>query len=144
MGAVEGQMIDQTSHINYLHGIYCQLSKRSMTLNARDFYHWEWFISQGYKVEDLRLVIGFIQKRIKEGRRFPESLRIHNLLDPAKFADDICDARQESRNRLPSARSRILEASSRPQDTSKPARSTESVMRESQALRDLLALRDSL
>lgn len=90
------------------------------------------------------LVIRFIQKRMKEGRRFDESLRPHNLLDVDRFAMDLADARAESRRPVQSHRSKALESIGRPEADKDKVQSAEQVMRGSAALQELLKLRDSL
>lgn len=138
-------MTDVTPQLTYLHGVYCQLSKRSMTMTTREMYGWQAWIAKGYKVEDLRLVIAFIQKRIKDGRRFPESLRFHNLIERHdRFADDLLDSRAEANKPVRTDRQSVLEASGRPDPCPDKVQSAEQVIRGSEALRKLLELRDSL
>jgi len=98
-----------------LHQTYCALTHRNMVLTTREHYGWNAFVAKGWTEDDLRLVIGFIQRRIKAGKRFPESFRFHNLiLDQSRFADDLLDARAEARQPRPSAKDRLLASTNRP------------------------------
>ena len=74
-----------------------------------DMFRWEVWCSKGWTEADLCLVVAFINRRIKAQRRWPESLRLHNLIDPARFADDLQDAKGEARIPPVTFKDRVME-----------------------------------
>jgi len=47
------------------------------------------------------MVVGYIKSLVRQNRRRPESFRIHNLLDPERFGEDLAECRAVSRNSKP-------------------------------------------
>lgn len=133
-----------TENYHDYHALYCQATTRDIPYSMVFHYRWALWASKGYSKDDLLVVIAFIKRRIKEKRRQPESLRLHNLLDPERFIDDLLDARQEVRKPAPSARQEALRSIGRtepqPERTVTPAQ----VLAANEGLRKLLELRDSL
>ncbi len=92
-----------------IHQAYCRLTDRDMRLDTGVHFRWNLFKSKGWTEADLALVVAFIKGRMKTGRRFVESLRLNNLIDPDRFADDLQDARAEQRVHKPTFRDRVME-----------------------------------
>lgn len=137
-------MTDHTALYASLHASFNRLTNRCMIMTSGDLFRWELWTSHGWTEADLALVVNFINRRIKSKRRWPESLRLHNLIDPARFADDIQDARGEARQPKPTPRQSILATTHRPEPDRDRAMSAGAVMRGNQELAKLLALRDRL
>lgn len=136
----------QTEDFTSIHSVYISCTDRNLPLSVREHFLWAAWTAHEPKwtADDLRLVIAFINGRIKQGRRFPESLRLYNLIDPARFADDYLDAKAEARKPVRSDRQSVLEATGRPEQVPDHVQSAEQVIRGSEALRKLLELRDNL
>lgn len=99
-----------TENYASLHRAYQNATGRQVELTMPDHFRWHEFHSRGWTEADLRLVVAFIQRRIRDKRRYPESLRLHNLIDPARFADDLLDAKAEQRQPRPTPRQAVLRA----------------------------------
>lgn len=90
--------------------------KLQFTLGMR--YYFERLCFEGRTAEDVTLVVNYIKRRIKEGRRERESLLPRNLLaDTQKFAEDLSIAKSEHRaikSRPQPAKQAVLNATGRP------------------------------
>lgn len=107
MGNAEAMTIEDHTAI---HAAYCQCSGRAVVMSMQDHGRWNLWKAHGWTEADLRLVVRFIQRRIKAGRRYDESLRLHNLLEPGRFADDLLDSKAEQRQPRPTPRQAVLKA----------------------------------
>ncbi len=92
-----------------IHRRYCALTNRDMVLDTGVHFRWNLWKSKGWTEADLALVVAFIKGRMRTGRRFVESLRLNNLIDPDRFSEDLCDARAEQRVHKPTFRDRVME-----------------------------------
>jgi hypothetical protein len=75
--------------ITAAHQLYCQLTGQSLRLGfdrERQWYEW---LRAGFTPEDLRRVIGYLQREIREGRRNVGALKLSNLLQPDRFEEDL-------------------------------------------------------
>ena len=52
----------------------------------RQWYEW---LRAGFTLQDLRRVIGYLQREIREGRRNVGALKLSNLLQPDRFEEDL-------------------------------------------------------
>lgn len=127
-----------------LHSCYCQATTRHIPYNVSFHYRWALWASKGWSRDDLLVVIAFIKRKIKDKRRQPESLRLYNLLDPDRFAEDLCDSRQEARKSQPTPRSEALRTIGRTEPEPERVRTPAQVLAGNEGLRKLLELRDSL
>lgn len=108
-------MTDDT-YIRKLHAAYVRLTGRPLPLEMSMIFRWEVWSAKGWTEDDLETVIRYIQRLIKDGRRFPESLRLYNLLDPDKFVEDLAEVRARSRiKREDPGRASVLRATGRPE-----------------------------
>jgi hypothetical protein len=112
---------DTRKQIKELHAEYCRLTKLNLALKRNEWdasrvRPWFDFIKAGHTKEELALVIAFRKKRIKEGRRYPESLSFRNLIcNLDYFGEDVAEARAVNRSpRIDHERKFVLEATGRP------------------------------
>lgn len=71
------------------HQLYCQLTGQTLRLGfdrERQWYEW---LRAGFTLEDLRRVIGYLQRQIREGRRNVGALKLSNLLQLDRFEEDL-------------------------------------------------------
>src|SRR5512146_165645 len=71
------------------HQLYCQLTGQSLRLGfdrERQWYEW---LRAGFTLEDLRRVIAYLQREIREGRRNVGALKLSNLLQADRFEEDL-------------------------------------------------------
>ena len=76
-------------HIAAAHQFYCHLTGQSLRLGfdrERQWYEW---LRAGFTLEDLRRVILYLQREIREGRRNVGALKLSNLLQPDRFEEDL-------------------------------------------------------
>lgn len=107
-------MTDSTPKLKVLHSLYCSLTGRAVTFDMPALYRWEQWSARGWTEKDLELVVKFLKKKIELGARKQESFRLHNLIDVARFEDDLVDARgQQRKPKVNRARTRVLEQTGR-------------------------------
>ncbi len=105
---------DITPGLKALHALYCSLTGREITFDMPALSRWEQWTARGWTEADLRLVVGFINRKITKEERRIESLRLHNLIDTARFEDDLQDARAAGRKpKRDPERARVLQATGR-------------------------------
>ena len=71
------------------HQLYCQLTGLGVRLGfdrERQWYEW---LRAGFTPQDLRHVIRYLQREIREGRRNVGALKLSNLLQPDRFEEDL-------------------------------------------------------
>lgn len=71
------------------HQLYCRLTGQTLRLGfdrERQWYEW---LRAGFTPEDLRRVIGYLQREIRESRRNVGALKLSNLLQPDRFEEDL-------------------------------------------------------
>ena len=75
--------------ITAAHQLYCQLTGQSLRLGfdrERQWYEW---LRAGFTLEDLRRVVAYLQREIRQGRRNVGALKLSNLLQPDRFEEDF-------------------------------------------------------
>ena len=75
--------------ITAAHQLYCQLTSQSLRLGfdrERQWYEW---LRAGFTLLDLRRVIAYLQREIREGHRNVGALKLSNLLQPDRFEEDL-------------------------------------------------------
>ena len=75
--------------ITTAHQLYCQLTGQSLCLGfdrERQWYEW---LRAGFTLADLRRVVAYLQREIREGRRNVGALKLSNLLQPDRFEEDL-------------------------------------------------------
>ena len=71
------------------HHYYCQLTSQALRLGfdrERQWYEW---LRAGFTLEDLRRVVTYLQREIREGRRNVGALKLSNLLQVDRFEEDL-------------------------------------------------------
>jgi len=76
-------------HILQAHELYCQLTGQKLRLDWVRERQWYELLHQGFTCEELRRVIIYLQREIREGRRNVGALKLSNLLQPDRFEEDL-------------------------------------------------------
>ena len=71
------------------HELYCQLTGQNLRLDFVRERQWYDLLHQGFTVEQVRRVIVYLQREIREGRRNVGALKLSNLLQPDRFEEDL-------------------------------------------------------
>ena len=139
------RLIAMTEDHSQVHSTYCKLTGRGMPLGISEHLRWNAWKARGWTDADLELVIRHIQSLMAAKRRYPESLRLYNLIDPDRFQEDLVEARALARIPKPDrGKESVLKATGREVTHEKPARTAAQVMAGDEALKALLRLRDTL
>jgi len=95
-----------TRQILQAHQLYCQLTGQNLRLDFVRERQWYDLLHQGFTVEEVRRVIVYLQREIREGRRNVGALKLSNLLQPDRFEEDlnIRRVRLEAPPRAPSSK----------------------------------------
>jgi len=75
--------------ITAAHQLYCQLTGQSLRLGfdrERQWYEW---LRAGFTPQDLRRVIAYLQREVRENRRNVGALKLSNLLQLDRFEEDL-------------------------------------------------------
>jgi len=72
-----------------LHQLYCQLTGQSLRLGFDRERQWFEWLRAGFTPQDLRRVIAYLQREIREGRRNVGALKLSNLLQLDRFEEDL-------------------------------------------------------
>ena len=92
-------MITQ-AQIKELYDAYVVATGLDLRLTTALNYHLERFAFDGYTCDDIRMVVGYIKRRIRIGKREKESLLPRNLSqNTSHFSEDLSMARAEQRER---------------------------------------------
>jgi hypothetical protein len=75
--------------ITTAHQLYCQLTGQSLRLGFDRERQWFEWLRAGFTPQDLRRVIGYLQREIREGRRNVGALKLSNLLQLDRFEEDL-------------------------------------------------------
>lgn len=84
------------NEIQQAHDLYCQLTGQTLSLGFERERLWFDLLKTGVTLEDIRRVVGYLQREIREGRRNVGALKLSNLLQVDRFEEDL----QISRVRL--------------------------------------------
>ena len=76
-------------HIAGAHQFYCQLTGQNLRLGFERERQWYEWLRAGFTLEDLRRVILYLQREIRQGRRNVGALKLSNLLQPDHFEEDL-------------------------------------------------------
>jgi len=71
------------------HQLYCQLTGQKLRLDWVRERQWYELLHQGFTLEEIRRVIIYLQREIREGRRNVGALKLSNLLQPDRFEEDL-------------------------------------------------------
>jgi hypothetical protein len=71
------------------HQLYCRLTGQTLRLGFDREWQWSEWLRAGFTLEDLRRVVIYLQREIREGRRNVGALKLSNLLQPDRFEEDL-------------------------------------------------------
>lgn len=71
------------------HQLYCQLTGQNLRLDYLRQRQWYDLLLQGFTLQEVRRVILYLQREIREGRRNVGALKLSNLLQPDRFEEDL-------------------------------------------------------
>ena len=71
------------------HQLYCQLTGQTLRLGFDRERQWFEWLRAGFGPDDLRRVIAYLQREIREGRRNVGALKLSNLLQLDRFEEDL-------------------------------------------------------
>lgn len=141
-------MMDMNKVVGPLHKVYEDLSGLPVELSLNRIFAWERWKAKGWTEDDLRLVLSHIKNR---SRSYPVWAKIHMMFtkliaDTENFAELLSEARAMARIRhVEPGKAKVLRATRRPADPQMSTEKTpEQIIRESEALKKLLEVRDSL
>jgi len=75
--------------IQQAHALYCRLTGQRASLRFDRERLWYEFFHAGFSEADLKRVISYLQKEIREGRRNVGALKLSNLLQLDRFEEDL-------------------------------------------------------
>lgn len=75
--------------ITAAHQLYCQLTGQTLRLGFDRERQWHEWLRAGFTTDDLRRVILYLQREIRENRRNIGALKLSNLLQPDRFEEDL-------------------------------------------------------
>jgi hypothetical protein len=134
-------MITQ-AQIKELYDAYVAATGLDLRLTTALNYQLERFAFEGYTCDDIRLVVGYIKRRIRIGRREKESLLPRNLIEnTSHFAEDMSMAKAEIRERSSkgdTARHTVLAQSGRTTMKQPTCKQAAQIMQEHEKMAEML------
>ena len=88
-------------HIQALHQLYSQLTGQMLPLRYHRERMWWELLRAGYTPQEVRLVIRYLQREIRAGRRNVGALKLSNLLQLDRFEEDLHISHVRLRPELP-------------------------------------------
>ncbi len=116
-------MTDSTQPTRSLHADYLRYTGLSIPFTMPLHYRLEAWLAHGGNSTDLELVVKYLKRRIRQGKRPMESLLPRNLFsDYSNFLEDLSIARAEARDVRDPNRDAVLATTGRtaPVQTAKP------------------------
>lgn len=77
------------ARIAQAHALYCQLTGQSLSLGFQRERSWYELLQSGISLDDLARVIRYLQREVRQGRRYVGALKLSNLLQPDRFEEDL-------------------------------------------------------
>jgi hypothetical protein len=71
------------------HQLYCQLTGQRLTMRFDRQRQWFELLRAGFTLPQIRRVIRYLQREIREGRRNVGALKLSNLLQLDRFEEDL-------------------------------------------------------
>jgi hypothetical protein len=87
--------------IEQAHALYCELTGQKILLRCNWQRSWYELFRWGFTLEDVRCVVGYLQKEIRHERRNIGALKLSNLLQPDRFEEDLNISRARLRSSPP-------------------------------------------
>lgn len=79
--------------IHEAHRIYCSLTGQQLGLGYDRERMWFELLRAGHTTDELRHLVGYLQREIRAGRRNVGALKLSNLLQPDRFEEDLAISR---------------------------------------------------
>lgn len=83
------RLVNAPAQIIQAHELYCRLTGQKLRLDYVRERLWYELLHQGFTLEEVRRVILYLQREIREGRRNVGALKLSNLLQPDRFEEDL-------------------------------------------------------
>ena len=83
------KVVIDPAQIVQAHELYCRLTGQKLRLDYMRERQWYELLHQGFTLEEVRRVILYLQREIREGRRNVGALKLSNLLQPDRFEEDL-------------------------------------------------------
>lgn len=83
------KLVNAPEQIARAHELYCRLTGQQLRLDYVRERQWYELLHQGFTLEEVRRVILYLQREIREGRRNVGALKLSNLLQPDRFEEDL-------------------------------------------------------
>ena len=77
------------AQIQEAHQLYCRLTGQELSLRFDRERLWFDLLREGYTLDDIAHLIGYLQREIRHHRRNVGSLKLSNLLQPDRFEEDL-------------------------------------------------------
>jgi len=103
---MEAAMKLDRHQIQQAHDAYCELTGQALSLGFDRERLWFELLKTGITLEDLRRVITYLQREIREGRRNVGALKLSNLLQPDRFKEDLQISRVRLHKNFPATNAR--------------------------------------
>ena len=75
--------------IQQAHALYCQLTGQRVSLRFERERLWFELFRAGFTEADLQIVVRYLQREIRHGRRNVGALKLSNLLQLDRFEEDL-------------------------------------------------------
>lgn len=82
-------IIVDRAQILQVHQLYCDLTGQQLRLDFVRERQWYELLRQGFTPDQIRRVIVYLQREIREGRRNVGALKLSNFLQPDRFEEDL-------------------------------------------------------
>jgi hypothetical protein len=82
-------VLPTAADVHAAHDLYCQLTGQNLRLRFDRERQWWELLKEGHTREDIRIVIAYLQREIRAGKRNVGALKLSNLLQPDRFEEDL-------------------------------------------------------
>ncbi len=86
--------------IQQAHDLYCAMTGQTLTMRFDRERQWYDLLCEGYSMDDIRQVIAYLQRQIRERKRNVGCLKLSNLLQLDRFEEDFQISRVNLRPQL--------------------------------------------
>ncbi len=135
-------MINQ-EHIKALYDCYVTATKLDLKLTMGLTFQLERFAVEGFTCDDVNLVVAYLWRRIKAGKRQKECLLPRNLIvNTDEFAENLSMARSESRSlqTKPDPRKEsVLKATGRSAEVTSDTKSAQQILEQNKLMASMLS-----
>lgn len=139
-------MIDETKLLRDLHQAYVNGSGLVVEFTMSRIHAWQLWRSRGWGFADLGLVLKYLKRMIKEGKKWQSSLGFRALIENTDaFEELLAMARAQARQpKVDRAKAEVLRATGRKEEVKAQPRSAAEILRDAKAFEDFRAFARSL